>query len=168
MNEDGTIRGDTDKENLKYLYRNFSQCYLNTKISIRTGFPFNPAHHGEMEVYLLSKALWNIRRLEEDVNLHQHRCDKQKSRIFCLYFLSFILYCLLSSFSLSSICSFFSIFAPSFPHISPIISYTKDILNNSRRMTPDSKHCTPPVYWLHSVRSATFLSNCCSPGAFFY
>ena len=139
MNEDGAIRSDTDMEYQTYLYRNLSQCYFNTKIFIRTDLPLNPAHHGETEVYLLNKAPWNIRRLEEDANLHQHRCDKQKSRIFCLYFLSFIFYCLLSSFSLSSTCSFLSIFPPSFPHIhvSPIIAYTKDFLNTFRRITPD-------------------------------
>ena len=50
------------------------------------------------------------------MNLHLHRCDKQKSCIFCLlYYLSFILHRLLSSFSFFSIFSVLSIFPTSFP-----------------------------------------------------
>jgi len=61
MNERATMRGDNDKENQKYSYRNLSQCYLSSKISTRTGLALNPGHRDKREkVYLLSKSFWNI------------------------------------------------------------------------------------------------------------
>jgi hypothetical protein len=61
MSETAAIRGDNDKENQQYSYRNLSKCYLSSKVSTRTDWALNPGHRDKREkVYLLSKSFWNI------------------------------------------------------------------------------------------------------------
>ena len=120
MNERATMRGDNDKENQKYSHRNLSQCYLSSKIFTKTGLPSNPRHRSKRRRFICWASLSGIlRRVEEDVNLHQHRCYNQiYRRFFILYLLSFILYARFLPF-------LFSLYVLSFlfPFLPPYKSY---------------------------------------------